>query len=466
MGEGEVGSVLVVDDDAGVRRILERGLSTFGFRVRTAEDLAEVEPLLRAEDFDVVVTDLNLRRGTGLEVTHTVLDMRPGIPVIVITAFGSLEAAVNAIRAGAFDFLAKPFDLQVVAIAIERAVRFRRLNDDVKRLRGQAEEGARFHDLVGRSPAMCRLYDLLERVRESDVSVLVTGESGTGKELVARALHATGRRSAGPFVAVNCAALPEPLLESELFGHVKGAFTDAKTARTGLFVQAHGGTLFLDEVGELPAGMQPKLLRALQDRVVRPVGGDREVPFDARIVAATNRDLVSAVEAGRFREDLYFRLNVLEVEVPPLRIRGNDVLLLAQHFLDRAAAAEGKAVRSISPEAAKKLLTYRWAGNVRELRNCIERAVALCRLDAITPDDLPDRVREFAPARVANVAEDVDELLSLEEVERRYILRVLEAVNGHRGQAAKILKLDRKTLYRKLEAWGHGKDPEAMRFGN
>jgi two-component system response regulator HydG len=466
MSEGVTGSVLVVDDDAALRRILERGLSTLGFRVRTAEDVAEVEPLLRAEDFDVVVTDLNLRRGTGLEVTQTVLDVRPGIPVIVITAFGSLEAAVNAIRAGAFDFLTKPFDLQVVAIAIERAIRFRRLNDDIKRLRAQANESARFHELVGKSPAMCRLYDLLERVRESDVSVLITGESGTGKELVARALHGTGRRSAGPFVAVNCAALPEPLLESELFGHVKGAFTDAKSTRSGLFVQAHGGTLFLDEVGELPAGMQPKLLRALQDRVVRPVGGDREVPFDARIVTATNRDLVSAVEAGTFREDLYFRLNVLEIEVPPLRIRGNDVLLLAQHFLDRAAASEGKAVRSIAPEAAKKLLAYRWAGNVRELQNCVERAVALCRLDAITPDDLPARVRDFAPVRAAAIPEDVDQLLSLEEVERRYILRVLDAVNGHRGHASKILKLDRKTLYRKLEAWGQDKNPEPMRFGS
>jgi DNA-binding NtrC family response regulator len=313
---------------------------------------------------------------------------------------------------------------------------------------------------------MARLYDLLERVRDSDVSVLVTGESGTGKELIARALHQMGRRSEGPFIAVNCAALPEPLLESELFGHVRGAFTDAKAPRTGLFVQAHGGTLFLDEVGDLPAGMQPKLLRALQDRVVRPVGGDREIPFDARIVTATNRDLVSAVEAGQFREDLYFRLNVLEVLAPPLRTRGNDVLLLAQHFLGRAAASEGKAVRSIAPEAAKKLLAYRWPGNVRELRNCVERAVALCRLDAITPDDLPDRVRDFTPAKTATFPEEIDQLLSLEEVERRYILRVLEAVNGHRGQASKILKLDRKTLYRKLEGWGESKDPEVMRFGN
>ncbi len=466
MGEREVGSVLVVDDDAGLRKVLERGLGALGFRVRSVEDLADVEPLLREEDFDVVVTDLNLRRGTGLEVTKAVLDLRPGIPVIVITAYGSLETAVDAIRAGAFDFLTKPFDLQVVAIAIERAVRFRRINDDVKRLRALAKEGSRVHDLVGRSAAMARVYDLLERVRESDVSVLVTGESGTGKELVARALHGMGRRATGPFVAINCAALPEPLLESELFGHVRGAFTDAKTSRSGLFVQASGGTLFLDEVGDLPAGMQPKLLRALQDRVVRPVGGDREIPFDARIIAATNRDLVSAVEAGRFREDLYFRLNVLEIEIPPLRLRGNDVLLLAQHFLERAAAAEGKPVRSIAPEAAKKLLAYRWPGNVRELQNCIERAVALCRLDAVTPDDLPDRVRDFAPTRITPMGDDVEQLVSLEEVERRYILRVLEAVNGHRGHASRILKLDRKTLYRKLEAWGHAKDASTTGLGS
>ncbi|MBC7174269.1 MAG: sigma-54-dependent Fis family transcriptional regulator, partial [Polyangiaceae bacterium] len=335
------GKVLILDDDAAMCRILERGLGFHGFHAKAVTTPAELHRELAADDFDVLVVDLNLRGTTGLEVAREALARRPGLPVVVITAFGSLDAAVGAIRAGAFDFLTKPFEIEYAAIALDRAVRFKRLNDDVQRLREAGRRPA-FDELVGKSPAMQRLYDLLDRIRESDVTVLVNGESGTGKELVARALHRTGRRAGGPFVAVNCAALPEQLLESELFGHVKGAFTDARANRTGLFVQAHQGTLFLDEIGELPAGMQAKLLRALQDRVVRPIGGDSEIRFDARIIAATNRDLVRAVERGSFREDLFFRLSVLEIDIPPLRLRGTDVLLLAHHFLTRAAEEANK----------------------------------------------------------------------------------------------------------------------------
>ncbi len=447
------GRVLVVDDDHAMCRSIERGLAVHGFEVQTITDPGEVEARLGAEDFDVVITDLNLRGVSGLDVTRKALEMRPGLPVVVITAFGSLEAAIGAIRAGAFDFLTKPFDVEVAAISVARAVRFRRLNDDVRRLREAALRPA-FDELVGTSPAMTRLYDLLDRLRDSEITVLVTGESGTGKELVARALHRSGRRADGPFVAVNCAALPEALLESELFGHVKGSFTDAKAARTGLFAQAHGGTLFLDEVGELPLGVQAKLLRALQDRAVRPVGGDRELPFDARIVAATNRDLEAAVERGTFREDLYFRLAVVEIDVPPLRDRGEDVLLLAQHWLEQAAKQAGKPVRGIAHDAAEQLLAYHWPGNVRELRNCMERAVALGRFDTLTVDDLPDRVRKHRSSHVLVVAESPSELVPLDEVEKRYVLRVLDAVQGHRGKAAKILGLNRNTLYRKLDAWG------------
>jgi len=284
--------------------------------------------------------------------------------------------------------------------------------------------------------------------------VLVRGESGTGKELVAQALHKRGRRTAGPFVAVNCAAMPETLLESELFGHARGAFTDAKSARTGLFVQADHGTLFLDEIGTMPLGLQPKLLRALQQRTVRPVGSDTEVPFDVRLVAATNADLEAAVEAGTFREDLFFRINVIPIEVPPLRRRGNDVLLLAQRFLEEFASQAQKPVRGLTSAAAEKLLGYSWPGNVRELRNCIERAVALTRFEQLTVEDLPDKVRDAKRPAVLLAADDPSELVPMEEVERRYILRVLEAAGGNKASAARILGLDRKTLYRKLERWG------------
>jgi len=300
---------------------------------------------------------------------------------------------------------------------------------------------------------MKKLYELLERVAESEASVLVTGESGTGKEMVAQVLHRRGRRRNGPFVAVNCAAMPETLLESELFGHAKGAFTDARNSRTGLFVQASGGTLFLDEIGDLPLGLQPKLLRALQERVVRPVGGDSEVPFDVRLVAATNHDLETAVEEGRFREDLYFRINVIPVEVPPLRMRGTDVLLLAQRFAEEFAVQAGKQVIGLSSAAAKKLLAYTWPGNVRELRNGIERAVALTRFEQITVEDLPEKVRDYQGSHILVAADDPSELVPLEQVERGYILRVLDAVGGNKTLAARVLGLDRKTLYRKLERY-------------
>jgi len=297
---------------------------------------------------------------------------------------------------------------------------------------------------------MHKLYDLLERVVDSDASILLTGESGTGKEVVAHALHRRSTRRRGPFVAVDCAALPETLLESELFGHVAGAFTDAKATRAGLLVQASGGTLFLDEIGEMAPRLQAKLLRALQERKVRPLGSNNEVPFDARVIAATNRDLETAVQERRFRKDLYYRVNVIHVHLPPLRARGNDVLLLAQHFLDRCAAKSGKPIAHLSPIAAQKMLAYSWHGNVRELQNCIERAVAVASFEEIMVEDLPERIRNYVRHPVLVDSDDPSELLPMEEVERRYILRVLEAAGGNKTLAAQTLGFDRKTLYRKL----------------
>jgi DNA-binding NtrC family response regulator len=374
----------------------------------------------------------------------------------VITAFGSLETAVQAIRAGAYDFIAKPFEMEALRLTLERAASHRALRQELKRLRRAVDHEQRFGDLIGTSLAMRKVYDLIDRIAETDAAVLITGESGTGKELVARAIHARSRRAPGPFVALNCSAMPESLLETELFGHVKGAFTDARSSRTGLFLQAQSGTLFLDEVGELPLLLQPKLLRALQERRVRPIGSDTEVAYDARLVAATNRDLDLAVDEHRFREDLFYRINVLHVHLPPLRERGSDVLLLAQHFLTRCAEALGKPVTGLTPEAAERLMAYGWPGNVRELSNCVERAVALTRFDRIVVDDLPEKVRAYRPSRVLLGGEDPAEVLPLEEVERRYILWAVDTI-GNRTLAAQRLGLDRKTLYRKLARYDHPK---------
>ncbi len=450
------GRVLVVDDDASMCDMLVSDLGELGFEVKARTAAPAALEALVASEFDAVVADLNMPGMSGLELCERIVASRPDVPVIVITAFGSIQTAIAAIRSGAYDFVTKPLEVDALGLALERAIQHRRLSDEVRRLRQAVEETRRFGALLGTSPAMRRMYELLDRIADSSASVLIAGETGTGKELVARALHERGRRKAGPFVAVDCASLPEPLLESELFGHVRGAFTDAHAVRRGLFVQANGGALFLDEIGDLPLALQAKLLRALQTRCVRPVGANEEVPFDVNLIAATNRDLESAVEEGRFREDLYFRINVIHVEMPPLRARGGDVLLLAQHFVDRYAAQAGKRVTGLSPDAAERLLAYVWPGNVRELENCIERAIALTRHETIGLDDLPEKIRGFQRSHVLVAGDDPSELAPLEEVERRYVLRVMEAVGGSKTLAARVLGIGRKTLYRKLEQYKIG----------
>jgi len=446
--------ILVVDDDLGMCEMLAVALRAEGLEVVYRTSGAEALAVLGEGELDAVVTDINMRGMSGLELCARIAATEPDLPVVVITAFGSLESAVAAIRAGAYDYVTKPFETTALAMTLERAVRHRALKREVVRLRKAVAAAERFGEILGDSPAMRRVYELLDRVAESDSTTLVTGESGTGKELVARAIHDRSRRRAGPFVAINCAAIAETLLESELYGHVKGAFTDAQTARRGLFAQAIGGTLFLDEIGDMPLGLQAKLLRTLQERSIRPVGGDTELAVDVRVVAATNRDLETAIEEHRFREDLYYRLNVIHIDLPPLRARGNDVLLLAQKFLAHFAEKAGKKVVGLGPEVAQRLLDYPWPGNVRELQNCIERAVALTRHETLVPDDLPEKIRDFERSHVLVAADDPTELVRMEEVERRYILRVMDAVGGNKTEAARILGLDRKTLYRKLERYG------------
>lgn len=451
------GRILLVDDEQDVLDLLSSLLTREGAEVDSAIDEAEAAGKLAEALYDVVLTDLNLGARSGLDICALVSRVQPGVPVMVVTGHGSFEAAINAIRAGAYDFITKPFEPPMVLVAIERALEHRRVRVQLGELEGRLRTREAPGELVGECTGMARVYDLIHRVRDTPASVLITGESGTGKELVARALHQGTVRAEKRFVALNCAAIPANLLEDELFGHARGAFTDARTARAGLFEQADGGTLFLDEIGEMPSEMQPKLLRVLQERTVRPIGDTREIPVDVRIIAATNRDLEAEVEKGAFREDLFYRLNVVQISVPPLRARGGDILLLAAHFIKIVAKRMGRDVKGLTGEAAHLLLGYDWPGNVRQLQNCIESAVTLTQTDHLTPLDLPEKIRGFQPpVRSEGPELHPEHVLSLEEVERRYIEQVLALSGDNKSQAARLLGLDRRTLYRKLERYEQG----------
>lgn len=457
------GRVLIVDDDADMCEVLVERMEGRGYGARYCTRGDEALRILRDHHVDVVITDLNMPGMTGIEFCQRIVDDRPSLPVIVITAFGSLDTAVAAIRAGAYDFLTKPVDIDELTIAVDRGVERRRLKDEVERLRRQVERPGQLGEMIGQCAAMRELFTLVERVATTSSSVLVVGESGTGKELVARAIHRRSERRERAFVAVNCAALPENLLESVLFGHVRGAFTDAREDKEGLFVQADGGTLFLDEVGDLPLSLQPKLLRVLEEQQVRPVGGERPIDIDVRIVAATHRDLEAAVQRGEYREDLFFRLDVIELNIPPLRERGRDILLLAQHFVEHFAGQADRQVVGLNAEAGRALMQYDWPGNIRELRNYMERAVVLAVHKEITPEDLPPKVRSARRARpqkhnsadlLALQSELRDGgLPSIKELEARYIAFVLGQVRGNKSEAAQILGFDRTTLYRKIDRY-------------
>jgi DNA-binding NtrC family response regulator len=447
------GKILIVDDEQMMCEMLADDLKRHGFQTTWCISSEKALDVLKTQSFDVLLTDLNLPNMNGIELCERIVANRPDIPVIVITAFGSMETAVAAIRAGAYDFVTKPIDTEFLVLALDRAVRHRSLQEKVTLLDEALKKSRRFDELIGESPLMQKLMNRLERVADSETSILIAGETGTGKELAAQALHKRSRRRNSPFVAVNCAALPDALLESELFGYKRGAFTDAKTDRRGLFLQAHGGTLFFDEIGDIPLSLQPKLLRSLEERSVRPIGGTSEVAFDVRIIAATNRDIETAIEEGQFREDLYYRINVLQIDLPPLRERGTDILLLARHFVDQFAVRANKHIAGISNAAAEKLLNYAWPGNVRELRNTIERAVVLTGYEKISVDDLPEKIRDYKASRFLVESDNPSELVPVQEVERRYILHVLKTVGGNKTLAARVLGLDRKTLYRKLQQY-------------
>jgi two-component system response regulator HydG len=442
--------VLVVEDDVDAAELLRDVLLRQGHDVRVAARPDVALELLAAEAFEVVLTDVNMDGMSGIELCERIHDGHPEVPVIVMTGQVDVKTAVAALRVGAWDFITKPLVPDVVVAALARAVERYRLRAELKGLRDELNATRRIDGMIGDGPAIRAVSELALRLANSDATVLITGESGTGKELVARAVHLLGPRKTEPFVAINCGAVPPGLLESELFGHVKGAFTDARRDRQGLFAQAGDGTIFLDEIGEMPLDMQVKLLRILQERTIRPVGGEQEIAFAARVVCATNRDLESEVAEGRFRQDLYYRVNVVAIEVPPLRSRAGDILPLADHFLRRISARTGKAVTTISTDAARKLLDYIWPGNVRELENCMERAVALAHQDEVIVDNLPAQVRDHRPIVIVVAGQDPAELVTLAEVEQRYVARVVAACGANKSKAARVLGIDRRSLYRRL----------------
>ena len=443
------GAVLVVDDDADMRELVHDMLKDRGHQVTTAGSGQEALKVLGEQDFAVVLTDLRMKGMQGLELLTEIRRANADIGVILMTAFGSVETAVEAMKHGASDYLTKPVKKDELVRVVERVIRETSLRREVGRLRREIHKEYSFHQILGKSKAIQAVFDLIRRVADSPTNVLITGESGTGKELVAKAIHYNSDRKEGPFVPVNCAAIPEPLLESELFGHMRGAFTDAKMDKRGLFEEAQRGTLFLDEISELPVMLQAKILRAIQEKEIRRVGANKPIAVDVRIIAATNLNLSEEVKAKRFRDDLYYRLNVIELKLPPLRDRREDIPLLVDAFLKKCGASRGKEVKGVSESALAMLMDYAWPGNVRELENIVERAVTLTRGDKIVPEDLPSTVQGARGDRRV-LDEAAERTLPLEAVEKEYILKILEKMGGNKYQAAHALGIDRKTLYRKL----------------
>jgi DNA-binding NtrC family response regulator len=448
--ESSANQILIVDDEPEMCSLLSDILKDEGYVVETASSGEQALAKMETREFPAVITDLNMKGMPGLTLLREIKQRYPGTNVIIITGFGSVESAIETMKQGAYDYVMKPVKSDEITLITQKAVREALLRKELLWLRKAVEKEYSFNQILGKSKPMQAVFELIRRITPSPSNVLITGESGTGKELVARAIHYNSPRAQGPFIPVNCAAIPEHLLESEMFGHVKGAFTDAKMDRKGLFEEAQGGTLFLDEISELPMSLQAKLLRALQEKEIRRVGGTRPLPVDARVIAATNLDLAGQVKARQFREDLYYRLNVIEVHMPRLRERTEDIPLLCMHFVKKYAEPMKKPVGGLTEGALALLMDYAWPGNVRELENVIERGVTLTRGDKITPEDLPQAVRGDAGDRQM-VEEAAEKTRSLAEVERAYILRVLEKTAGNKYQAAQILGIDRKTLYRKLE---------------
>jgi DNA-binding NtrC family response regulator len=442
-------SILVVDDDREMRQLLQDILESENYRVVLSSDGQEALARMESEKFPVVVTDLRMKGMNGFDLLGHVAQTHPESNLIMMTAFGTVESAVEAMKHGAFHYLTKPVKADELLVTVKKALKDALLREEVQQLRQQVSREFAFDQILGKSKPMREIFDLIRRVADSQTNILITGESGTGKELVAKALHFNSQRKSKPFVPVNCAAIPEMLLESELFGHVRGAFTDAKSDKYGLFEEAHDGTLFLDEVSELPMMLQAKLLRAVQEREIRRVGATKSTSVNVRLIAATNVMLAEEVKAKRFREDLYYRLNVIEIRLPPLRDRKEDIPLLAHGLLKKSLTAQQKHIEGISDSALARLIDYQWPGNVRELENIVERAATLTQGSSISLEDLPLNLQAIQ-GDGQFIEDAVEQILPLGQVEKSYIRRVLEKLGGNKYQTAHVLGIDRKTLYRKL----------------
>jgi len=441
--------ILVVDDDLEMCGLISDVLKGEEFSVINTNNSLEASKILKKEEFDVLITDLKMKGLKGLDLLEETKQVSPLTPVIIITAFGTIESAIQAIKMGAYDYITKPFQMDELVLTVKKALENRLLKKEVARLKKEVESRYQFHHLIGKSPSMQKIYDLIERISNTSSNVLITGESGTGKELVAKAIHYNGTRKEGPFIAINCAAIPETLLESELFGYKKGAFTDAKSDKKGLIFEANEGTLFLDEITEMPPTLQAKLLRVIEEKEVRPLGDTNSYPIDVRIISTSNRDIKSLIQQGHFREDLYYRLKVIDIELPPLRGRREDISLLAQHFINKFSNELKKNISGVSDDALKFLLNYSWPGNVRELENVIQRAITLTRHEIILPEDLPASMVQEKDENL--IEKGLREKYTVNQLEKEYIKKVLLEVGGNKSKAAEILGFDRKTLYRKLQ---------------
>ncbi|MCP4666553.1 MAG: sigma-54-dependent Fis family transcriptional regulator [Deltaproteobacteria bacterium] len=448
-------TVLVVDDDQAHRTMLQTLLTGWKYDVQEADDGAAAIQMVHENPFDLILMDIRMIKVSGLEALEEIKAYNPAIPVIIMTAYSSVETAVEALKMGAYDYLTKPLDFDELRLVMERAMEHSNLREENRLLRETL--GAQFErrNIIGQSAAMVKLLETVAQIAPSEATVLITGETGTGKELIAGAIHFNGPRKDGPFVKMNCAAVPEGLLESELFGHEKGAFTGAHRRKEGRFQQAHGGSLFLDEISEMSLPMQVKLLRVLQEREITRLGGEEVIKVDVRVIAAANKDLVQEIEKGRFREDLYYRLNVVTLHVPPLRDRKEDIPLLAQHFLALFSEKNRKQIKGLTPQAMDRLLKHHWPGNVRELMNTVERAVVLSRSEYLDDKDFPVAIKsESSPGRPASGPQAGPSEFRLDDVEREAILKTLESAEGNKSEAARRLGITRKTLHKKLKKYG------------
>jgi len=448
--------ILVVDDDPSHLTVLKTIIKSWGYTVSSTDDGTHAVESVKERPFDLILMDVRMTQMSGIEALKKIKDYNPAIPILIMTAYSSVDSAVEALKAGAYDYLTKPLDFEVLKLTLERALEHTGLKEENKYLKDKLSADYELKNIIGKSRSMKEMIDMLAMIAPSEATVLITGESGTGKELVAKSIHHNSNRKGHPLIVVNCAALTETLLESELFGHEKGAFTGADKRREGRFMKANRGTIFLDEIGETSPKMQAKLLRVIQEREIQRVGGEETLSVDVRILAATNRNLEADIIEGKFREDLYYRLNVVALNVPPLRDRQDDIPLLAQHFLAKYAEKNRKQVRDFSPLAMDMLLKYEWPGNVRELENTIERAVILLPGEHITEKELPSNITESYSKNRDWIKQPKSLAASrpLEEIEKEAILATLEAAGGNKSETARRLMINRKTLHKKLKDYG------------